>query len=220
MRSHIGPFFALPFTASLYCISAHHVSPLPLLFRPSGTSAPLHVDISPGCPEHAACCLDPLDSPSPSSLPQCLAAASYAAQVGMGREVRPDSLSVIIQPDTSLPSLDQNPGDWTLVPVGPIVTAMRECETLGNVHLASGADLSKGPHALHDDDLMAAILRPHNAKGFGLAQVWRWCGICVGQVWGWCGIGVGQVWDFLMSALQVIEAFLLQQVVKRPTPIE
>ena len=65
---------------------------------------------------------------------------------------------------SSSPPPAQSPGGWTLVPVGPIVTALRECETLARVGGGGGL--------LHDD-LLAAILRPDEAAVFGteLAQV-------------------------------------------------
>lgn len=53
--------------------------------------------------------------------------------------------------------------------MGPIVTALRECETLARI----GGAASQGPSRLLHEDLMQILLRPDEANGFGLAQVWR-----------------------------------------------
>ncbi len=103
---------------------------------------PLRVELHPCCAAHASLCAERL-ALAGLPPPQCLAAASAAAQ---------------------------RPAGWTLLPVGPMVTATRECETLAAVG-SSGLGSSGGI----SEQLLWALLRPDEvsaAAGGELARLW------------------------------------------------
>ncbi len=119
----------------------------PLAACPRSPHAPLHVDLFPSCAAHVDMRPERL-ALAGLPPPQCLGAASAAAQ---------------------------SPGGWSLVPVGPLVTALRECDTLSRVGDAVGGSGTGSGAGCLRGELLDALLRPDEASsaaGGRLARLW------------------------------------------------